>query len=255
MKLASWNINSLRARLDHVTEWLDAKEPDLLALQETKVADPDFPADEFEDAGYSVLFSGQKGYNGVAILSRDKAGGNIVTSLPGVDDPQRRVLAADFGKLRLINLYVPNGGSVGSDSYEYKLDWLDKLTDYLSAQLEEFPQLAVVGDMNIAPEERDVHEPMLWENRVLFSEPERKAFQRLLDVGLKDAFRLFEQQPKRFSWWDYRFRSFRRNLGLRIDHILLSSDLAKRCRRCYIDTDPRGWERPSDHAPVVAELK
>lgn len=255
MKLATWNINSLRARLGHVTDWLEANRPDLLALQETKVADEEFPVDELQAAGYHTLFSGEKAYNGVAILSRKPSDGDIAMSLPGVDDPQRRVLAATFERLRLINLYVPNGGSVGSEAYTYKLDWLGKLTDYLSTQLAEYPQLAVVGDLNIAPEEQDVWEPMLWANRILFSEPERLAFRQLLDTGLKDAFRLFEQKPKSFSWWDYRFGAFRRNYGLRIDHILVSPALTERCRRCYVDTAPRGWERPSDHAPVVAEFR
>lgn len=254
MKLATWNINSLRARLDQVIAWLDSNRPDLLALQETKVADEEFPVDELNAAGYCTLFSGEKAYNGVATLSRVPAGNDVALSLPGIDNPQRRVLAASFGELRLINLYVPNGGSIGSEAYEYKLDWLGRLTDYLSAQLSEFPLLAVVGDLNIAPEARDVWEPMLWENRVLFSPPEREAFRVLLDTGLTDAFRLFEQPPKSFSWWDYRFGAFRRNYGLRIDHLLLSPALAARCRRCYVDTGPRGWERPSDHAPVVAEF-
>lgn len=254
MKLATWNINSLRARLGHVVEWLDTNRPDLLALQETKVADEEFPVGEIKATGYRVLFSGEKAYNGVAILSRKPAPADIALSLPGVDNPQRRVLAATFGKLRLINLYVPNGGSVGSETYEYKLRWLEMLCDYISAQLVEYPLLAVVGDLNIAPEERDVWEPMLWENRVLFSEPERQAFRQLLDTGLVDAFRLFQQKPGSFSWWDYRFGAFGKNQGLRIDHILVSSALAGHCRRCRVDTKPRGWERPSDHAPVLAEF-
>ncbi len=253
MKIATWNVNSLNVRLAQVLEWLAATQPDVLALQETKLADDKFPVSEIEAAGYHALFSGQKTYNGVAILSK-KPGMGAVKDVPGLDDPQRRVLAAVYGDVRVVNLYVPNGESVGSDKYRYKIGWLDRLISFVDIELKHYPKLVVVGDFNIAPEARDVHDPLLWEGRVLFSEPERAAFQRLLATGLCDTFRLFEQEEKQFSWWDYRMNAFRRNLGLRIDLILASMDLRKQCRSCVIDKAPRKNERPSDHTPVVAEF-
>lgn len=253
-KIASWNVNSLNVRLPQVLDWLVAESPDILALQETKLVDEKFPRAEIEAAGYKALFAGQKTYNGVALLSR-KAGTDPVTDIPGLDDPQRRVLAATYGKLRVINLYVPNGESVDSDKYQYKLGWLKKLAAWLRAELAAHPRLVVLGDFNIAPEPRDVYDPKAWEGSVLFSEPERAAFRALLDVGLCDSFRLFEQPEKSFSWWDYRMQGFRRNLGLRIDHILASAELCKACKASRIDKGPRASERPSDHAPVVAEFR
>jgi len=253
MKIASWNVNSLNVRLPQVLDWLAAEQPDIVALQETKLVDEKFPVAEIEAAGYRALYSGQKTYNGVAILSREP-GVDAVTAIPGLDDPQRRVLAATFGSVRVIDLYVPNGESVTSDKYRYKLDWLAQLADWLKAELAAHPQLIVLGDFNIAPEPRDVHDPKLWEGSVLFSEPERAAFRRLLALGLCDSFRLFEQPEKSFSWWDYRMQGFRRNLGLRIDHILASNSLCPACTAARIDKAPRALERPSDHAPVVAEF-
>lgn len=254
MKIASWNVNSLRVRLPQVLDWLAARQPDVLALQETKMPDAEFPRAEIEAAGYQVLYSGQKTYNGVALLSREPAGGTLVTDLPGLDDPQRRVLGAQFGDVYVLDLYVPNGQEVGSDKYTYKLDWLEKLQAFIALQLERTPNLVVLGDFNIAPDERDVYDPAAWENSVLFSPPERAAFQRLLDTGLVDTFRLFEQPEKTYSWWDYRMNAFRRNLGLRIDHILASRPLAAQCISSVIDKEMRKLERPSDHAPVVAEF-
>jgi exodeoxyribonuclease-3 len=253
MKIATWNVNSLRVRLPQALDWLEAQQPDLLAVQETKLTDPDFPAAEFAARGYHSLYSGQKTYNGVAILSREP-GTEVLLDLPGFEDPQRRVLAATFGDLRLVNFYVPNGSEVGSDKYAYKLDWLEKAAVFLAGEQARHPHLAVVGDFNIAPEDRDVHDPEAWREQILCSTPEREAFRKLLDLGFQDAFRLFEQPENSFSWWDYRAAGFRRNLGLRIDHILLSPALASRCRACSIDKAPRKLERPSDHAPVVAEL-
>jgi len=252
-KIASWNVNSLSVRLPQVIEWLAAESPDVLALQETKLVDEKFPRAEIEAAGYRVLYAGQKTYNGMALLSR-RAGADVVMDIPGLEDPQRRVLAATFGALRVINLYVPNGESVGSDKYQYKLSWLKRLAAWLRAELAAHPRLVVLGDFNIAPEPRDVYDPKAWEGSVLFSEPERAAFRALLDVGLCDSFRLFEQPDKSFSWWDYRMQGFRRNLGLRIDQILASTDLCKVCTASRIDKKPRAAERPSDHAPVVAEF-
>jgi len=255
MKIASWNVNSLRVRLGQLLDWLALAQPDLVGLQETKLIDENFPRAELEAAGYRALFSGQKTYNGVALLSRlPDEPTDIITELPGMDDPQRRVLGATYGDIRLLNLYVPNGSEVGSEKFTYKLDWLDKLATYLRQQLSEHPNLAVVGDFNIAPEDRDVYDPEAWEGSVLCSEPERAAFRHLTELGLVDCFRLFEREAGGFTWWDYRVAAFRRNMGLRIDHILASPALATRCQSSTVDKEPRRWERPSDHAPVVAEF-
>lgn len=253
LKIATWNVNSLNVRLPQVLNWLSERQPDILALQETKLTDPDFPTLDLAEAGYQAVFSGQKTYNGVAILSRLPAS-ETVTDLPGLEDPQRRVLGATVGKVRVLNLYVPNGQTVGSDKYAYKLIWLEKLADWLREELARYPQLVVLGDFNIAPEDRDVHDPAAWAGQVLCSEPERAAFQQLLTLGLQDAFRLFPQEKQSFSWWDYRAAAFRRNLGLRIDHILASPALAAVCTACQVDKAPRRLERPSDHAPVIAEF-
>jgi exodeoxyribonuclease-3 len=252
-KIATWNVNSIRVRLPQVLEWLKQEGPDVLCLQETKITDEEFPASAFRDAGYHAVYAGQKTYNGVATLSRT-APANILASLPGVDGAQKRLLAASVGNVRLVNVYIPNGEEVGSEKYSYKLSWLEALEKFLAVELNAHPRLAVLGDYNIAPEERDVHDPRLWSGRVLFSDPERAAFRRLIERGLVDVFRRFEQPEKSFSWWDYRMNAFRRNLGLRIDHILASPELASICRRCRIDDAPRKHARPSDHAPVVAEF-
>lgn len=255
LKVASWNVNSLRVRLPHVLDWLTTAKPDLLGLQETKTVDKDFPLKEIADVGYQVIFSGQKTYNGVAVLSRlDAAAADIVTDIPDLEDPQRRVLAATYGDLRFINLYVPNGAEVGSDKYAYKLNWLEKLIANIKQQQRSYEKIIIVGDFNIAPEDRDVHDPTAWEGMVLVSEPERKALQDLLKLGFKDTFRLFEQEERIFSWWDYRAVAFRRNHGLRIDLILSSEEMSQRCITSSVDKEPRRWERPSDHAPVCAEF-
>jgi exodeoxyribonuclease-3 len=253
MKIATWNVNSIRVRLPQVLAWLQRERPDVLGLQETKITDEDFPAAALREAGYHAVFAGQKTYNGVAILSRTAPAG-ILTALPGVNASPKRLLAASIGGLRLINVYVPNGEAVGAEKYSYKLEWLEALGKFLAEELKRYPLLALVGDFNIAPQERDVHDPRLWAGRVLFSDPERAAFRRLLEQGLVDVFRCFEQPPQSFSWWDYRMDAFRRNLGLRIDHILATPALASRCRACRIDRAVRAHERPSDHAPVVAEF-
>ncbi|HJO35703.1 MAG TPA: exodeoxyribonuclease III [Gammaproteobacteria bacterium] len=253
MQLASWNVNSINVRLPQVLAYLEEGSLDLLALQETKVPDGRFPREAFAEAGWQVLASGQNSYNGVAILSREPAR-EVVLELPEFADPQRRVLAASFGELRLINLYVPNGQAVDSPKYAYKLAWLAALERFLQTELATHGALAVVGDFNIAPAPADVHDPAAWEGRVLFSEPERAALGRLLDLGLVDSFRLFSQPAGSFSWWDYRLNSFRRGRGLRIDLALLSRSLAARCRASSIDADWRAQERPSDHAPVRVEL-
>lgn len=253
MKIATWNVNSLRVRLPQVLDWLRDRAPDVLCLQETKLVDEDFPVSAVQDAGYQVVFAGQKTYNGVATLSRGRLR-DIVTELPGLEDPQRRVLGATTEGVRVLNVYVPNGQEVGSDKYQYKLGWLDVLHRYVGEQLRDHGRFILLGDFNIAPAPEDVHDPALWEGRVLFSEPERKAFHELIGSGLYDSFRKFEQEPASFSWWDYRAAAFRRNMGLRIDHILCSEHLYQACSACVIDKAARKLERPSDHAPVVAEF-
>lgn len=253
MKLATWNVNSLRVRLPQVCDWLARTQPDVLCLQETKVTDEECPVAALREAGYQVLHVGQKAYNGVAILSRTALEEPSVAA-PGLDSGQKRYAAATVNGVRVISVYVPNGEAVTSEKYAFKLQWLAALHAHLVQELERFPLLAVVGDFNVAPEDRDVHDPRLWQNQVLFSGPERAALRALSDVGLVDVFRKFAQPGGSFSWWDYRQGAFRRNLGLRIDHILCSSALAARCVACTIDTAPRALERPSDHAPVIAEF-
>lgn len=253
MKIAAWNVNSLKVRLPQLLEWLESSQPDVVCLQETKLEDPNFPQAEIEAAGYQAVFSGQKTYNGVALLARS-ALSEVVVGNPHFPDPQKRLIAATAGGIRVICAYIPNGQAVDSDKYAYKLDWLDALGVWLGEQLAAHPQLVLAGDFNIAPEDRDVHNPAAWAGQILCSAPERAAFQRLLALGLKDSFRLFDQPEKSFSWWDYRMLGFQRNLGLRIDHVLLSDALAARCSAAGIDRDMRKRERPSDHAPVYAML-
>jgi len=254
MKLATWNVNSLKVRLPQLLDWLAAVQPDVVCLQETKLEDGKFPGPEIEAAGFRAAFSGQKTYNGVALLARS-APRDVCVAIPEFGDEQKRVVAATVGDTRVVCLYAPNGQAVGSDKYEYKLRWYDALRAWLAQELARHPRLAVLGDLNIAPEDRDVHDPKAWEGQVHCSEPERAAFRALLALGLQDAFRLFEQPEKSFSWWDYRMMAFRRNAGLRIDHILLSAPLAAQCSTCTIDKAPRKLERPSDHTPVLAELR
>ena len=253
MKLASWNVNSLKVRLPHVLDWLAEHQPDILGLQEIKTIDENFPQDEIEAAGYQVNFAGQKTYNGVAVISKLPAT-DIVTDLPGLDDPQRRVLGCTVGDVRFLNLYIPNGSEVGSEKYEYKLGWLDALIKYVKTQLAEHKNFVVVGDYNIAPDDRDLWDPEGWKDKILVSPPERAALQKLFDMGLTDTFRLFEQEENLYSWWDYRAAGFRRNNGMRIDLLLSSPAMTERCTASYIDKEPRKLERPSDHAPVVAEF-
>ncbi len=251
MKLTTWNVNSLKVRLPHLLEWLVTNPVDVVCLQETKQQDADFPQAELNAAGYHSAFSGQKTYNGVAILSRDPLS-EVQYGIPNFDDEQKRVIAATINGVRVVCVYIPNGQEVGSDKFQYKLKWLAALNGWLAEQLTIYPKLALLGDYNIAPEDRDVYDPVAWQGSVLVSEPERNAFQSLLHLGLRDAFRLFEQAEKSYSWWDYRMMAFRRNMGLRIDHILISQAL--QCTACRIDKAPRKLERPSDHTPVIAEI-
>lgn len=253
MKIATWNVNSLKVRLPHVLDWLAAHQPDALCLQETKTEDAGFPYSDFQAAGYNAVHNGQKTYNGVAWLTRLEPV-DIARDIPGFADEQKRVIAITLGDTRLVCGYMPNGQAVGSEKYAYKLRWYAALTEWLRTELLRTPKLALLGDFNIAPDDRDVHDPLAWAGQVLCSEPEREAFRGLLALGLADSFRLFEQADKSYSWWDYRELGFRRNKGLRIDHILLSESLAASCRSCTIDKAPRKLERPSDHAPVIAEL-
>jgi exodeoxyribonuclease III len=253
MQLATWNVNSLNVRLPHLLTWLETNPVDILCIQETKLTDDKFPAAALEAAGYQVAFSGQKTYNGVAILSRSPMT-DIVRNNPLYPDEQQRILAATIGDMRVVCAYVPNGQAVDSDKYAYKLGWMASLRDWLAGELARNPNLAVLGDYNVAPEDRDVHDPAAWEGEVHVSPREREAFRALLGVGLADAYRLFEQPEKAYSWWDYRMLRFQKNQGLRIDHILLSAPLAARCTACAIDRAPRKWKQPSDHAPVVATL-
>lgn len=254
MKIASWNVNSLNVRLPHVERWCAQAQPDVLALQETKQEDAKFPRAAIEALGYRVAFSGQKTYNGVALLSRTPIS-DVMTDLPGLDDPQRRILAGTVGDIRVVNLYVVNGQAVGSEKYAYKLDWLAKVTAFLAGEIRRHPRLVVLGDFNIAPDDRDVHDPAAWHEQILCSTPERDALRRLLDLGFVDSFRLFNEDGGHYSWWDYRQAAFRRDLGLRIDLVLASEALRAHCRGASIDREPRTWERASDHTPVVLELE
>lgn len=259
MQLATWNVNSLKVRLPHVLDWLAAQPVDVLCLQETKLIDAKFPAAELAEAGYAAVFSGQPTYNGVAILTRKSTVGeptDVIIGNPMFADEQRRLISADIGGVRVICAYFPNGQAVDSDKYVYKLAWIDALHAWLSGTLMAPGQAPVVllGDYNIAPEDRDVHDPAAWAGQVLCSEPERERFRQLLALGLVDSFRLQEQAERSFSWWDYRQLAFRRNAGLRIDHALVDARLADKVLACRIDREPRKREQPSDHAPVIVEL-
>jgi len=253
MLIASWNVNSLKVRLPHVLEWLATNPVDALCLQELKLSDDNFPLEALKTAGYNAVFAGQKTYNGVAILTPHEAH-DVVRNMPDFTDEQQRVIAATVQGVRLVCAYFPNGQAVDSDKYRYKLDWCDAMVHYMKNTLAAHPHTALLGDYNIAPEDRDVHDPALWSGQILCSDKERARFQALLDLGFKDAFRLFDQPERIFSWWDYRQLAFQKNLGLRIDHILLSSRLAAHCSACVIDKSPRKKPQPSDHAPVVARL-
>jgi exodeoxyribonuclease-3 len=254
VKLATWNVNSLKVRLPHLRDFLARHAPDVVCLQETKCEDAAFPAEAIEAAGYRWVHDGQKTYNGVAILARE-APACVTRGIPGFADLQKRFIAADVGGVRVVCVYCPNGQSVGSEKYEYKLRWFAALAAWLGTELAAGRQLAVLGDYNVAPEDRDVHDPEAWRGQVLVSDAERAALRAIFALGFSDAFRLFEQPDKSFSWWDYRMAAFRRNMGLRIDHVLLSPALASKCRACSIDLEPRKLERPSDHAPVLCDVE
>jgi len=254
MKIASWNVNSLKVRLDQVIDWLDHTGTDVLGLQETKLVDDKFPVDALGEAGYQVIYSGQPTYNGVALIARE-ALGDPVHAIPDFEDDQKRAIAATVNGVRVINLYVVNGQEVGSEKFAYKLRWFEAMTRWVRAELERHDKVVVIGDFNIAPDDRDVYDPEAWREKILCSTPEREALQKLLGLGLRDSFRLFDQPEQVFSWWDYRAAMFRRGLGLRIDLVLISKALQAHCTTSYIDKEPRKNERPSDHAPAVGEFK
>lgn len=253
MKIATWNVNSLKVRLPQTVEWATVHSPDVLALQETKLTDDNFPTAEIAAAGFEAVYAGQKTYNGVALLSRSRPE-SVERNVPGLDPSERRTIAATIDGVRVVNLYVVNGQEVGSEKYAYKLEWLDAVCAYLEAQVERCGDVIVVGDFNIAPEDRDVHDPAAWREKILCSTPERDALKKIMALGFHDVFRNFDQEDGSFSWWDYRAAAFRRNMGLRIDLVLATRKLSEACVRCFIDKTPRKNERPSDHAPVVAEF-
>ena len=253
MKLATWNVNSLNVRLPHVLDWLATNKPDVLCLQETKLVEDKFPHEALKEIGYNAAHIGQKTYNGVAILSPHIIK-NVLNGIPNYADEQKRVISATINDLRIVCAYFPNGQSINCDKYLYKLSWIEALSKWLKIELERYPNLILLGDYNIAPEDRDCHNPAAWIGQVLVSKPERDAFEKLLKLGLHDSFRLFEQEEKSFTWWDYRMMGFRRNFGMRIDHILVSDMLKNICKSVYIDKIPRKAERPSDHTPVILEL-
>lgn len=254
MKFATWNVNSLAVRLPQLLDWLVTNPVDAVVLQETKLTDDKFPQAEIEAAGYHVVFHGQKTYNGVALLTRGTLADKVVRNIPNHGDDQARVIAGTLNGIRLVGGYFPNGQAPGSDKFAYKMQWLDALREWLRAELVAHPQLVLMGDFNIAPEDCDVYDPVAWAGQIHCTDEERAHFKGLLGLGLHDAFRLFEQPPKSWSWWDYRELRFRKNQGLRIDHILVSDALKPRVAACTIDKLPRKNERPSDHAPVVVEL-
>ncbi|MDJ0677972.1 MAG: exodeoxyribonuclease III [Calothrix sp. MO_167.B42] len=260
MKIATWNVNSVRTRLDHVIDWLKENPVDVLCLQETKVVDEQFPRSLFEELGYYLYISGQKSYNGVAIASlqplTDVSTG-FTSILPDIEpqwDDQKRVITGIFSDIRIINLYVPNGSSIGSDKYEYKLSWLQILERYLQKLLPVNPDICMCGDFNIALSDKDIHDKVSIKNHIMSSDCERDALGKILKLGFADAFRKFNDQSGYYSWWDYRAASFRRNLGWRIDHHYLTADLYKRAKSCAIDITPRKREKPSDHTPVVLSV-
>ena len=254
MQLATWNVNSLNVRLPHVLDWLKDNPIDVLCLQETKQEDSKFAYDEINNAGYHAIHLGQKTYNGVAILSKHEMT-EVAHGIAGFDDEQRRVISATISGVRVICVYIVNGQAVDSEKYEYKMRWLTALIAWLEVELKKYPNLVLLGDYNIAPEDRDCHDPAAWIGQILVSPKEREMFAKITALGLHDSFRLFEQPEKSFSWWDYRMMGFRRNFGMRIDHILVSDALKNKCESCAIDKAPRKLERPSDHTPVVLTLK
>ena len=254
MKIATWNVNSLAVRLPQLLDWLKTHSPELVALQETKVTDDKFPTLELEAAGYRVRAFGQKTYNGVALLSRIGEPDDVLHNIPAFEDASARVISGAVNGVRVVGAYFPNGQAPGSEKCAYKMQWLRALREWLRTELQRHPKLVLLGDFNIAPEDCDVHDPVQWAGQIHCTDEEREHFRGLLGLGMHDAFRLFEQPPKSWSWWDYRNLAFRKNQGLRIDHILVSAALKGRVTACEIDKLPRKNERPSDHAPVIVTI-
>jgi exodeoxyribonuclease III len=254
VKIATWNVNSVLARLPHVARWLDAVRPDVLCMQETKCTDDNFPADVFRERGYKCITLGQQTYNGVAILSLAECE-SLHRGYPGDDEGSHaRLLAAQIEGIQIVNVYIPNGQIVGSEKYHFKLGWMKRLRSFFETHYDPKSPVLLCGDFNVAPEERDVHDPRLWQGRILFSDQERSALQEVQNWGFRDSFRLHTEQGGHYSWWDYRAGAFRRNHGLRIDHVWITDPLVASSKKTWIDIEPRTWERPSDHAPVVAEF-
>jgi len=247
MKIVTWNVNSLNVRLEHLLQYLAERQPDVICLQETKTPDEKFPVAEIEAAGYQVVYSGQKTYNGVAIISREPAS-DIITDVPELDDPQRRLLAATVAGVRIIDVYIPNGQEVDSEKYRYKFEWLTAFRQYLNTELAAHERLVMLGDFNIAPADIDVHDPVRWQGKIMCSTPERDYFASLLELGLTDTLRTLYPDEPMFSWWDYRMSAFRRRWGIRIDHQLATTGM--QALAGGVDSDYRALERPSDHAPV-----
>jgi exodeoxyribonuclease-3 len=255
MKLATWNVNSIVARLPLVLKWLEAAKPDVLCMQETKCIDEKFPGEAFAELGYVCQSFGQATYNGVAIVSRLECE-DVQRGFPDDGpDAHSRLLAATIGGIRVVNVYIPNGQAVGTEKYAFKLDWMRRLREFFDLHYNSSEQVLLCGDFNVAPEDRDVHDPRLWRGRIMCSDAERSALSNVKQFGFVDAFRIHNVADKEFSWWDYRAGAFRRNLGLRIDHVWVSEPLVTRSRAALIDKAPRAWERPSDHAPVIAEFE
>jgi len=253
MKIASWNVNGIRARIDHVVAWIKENQPDVLALQETKVMDEMFPHEPFEAISYAVEAFGQKSYNGVANITKNTSD-DTSKGMAGFNDPQTRVISTTHDGIRVVNVYVPNGQAIGTEKFLYKLEWLSHLKNMLEYDLKEYPKMIVLGDFNIAPRDEDIHDPNEWADKILCSDQERSAFEEILSLGFHDSFRLFEKGSGFYSWWDYRAAAYRRGLGLRIDLLLASDELKSACKKGYIDEKPRALERPSDHTPVVIEI-
>ena len=253
MKIASWNVNGIRARIDPVVAWIKENQPDVLALQETKVVDELFPHEPFEAMSYAVEAFGQKSYNGVANITK-KTSEDTSKGMAGFNDPQTRVISTTHDGIRVVNVYVPNGQAIGTEKFSYKLEWLNHLKNMLDNDLKKYPKMIVLGDFNIAPSDDDIHDPNEWKDKILCSDQERSAFEEILSLGFHDSFRLFEKGSGFYSWWDYRAAAYRRGLGLRIDLLLASDELKSACKKGYIDEKPRALEKPSDHTPVVIEI-
>ncbi len=255
MKIATWNVNSILARLPHATRWIKAVQPDVLCMQETKCTDDKFPVEAFSQMGYCTTIFGQQSYNGVAILTRNDCADVQRGNYEDQEGAHARLLAATVNGIRIVNVYIPNGQSVGSEKFEFKLDWMKRLRAFFDHNFQRDTPVVLCGDFNVAPEDRDIHNPQLWQERIMCSQAERTALDEIKRWGFTDTFRQHHEEGGHFSWWDYRAGAFRRNMGLRIDHIWVTRPLLAGSKNTWIDVEPRTWERPSDHAPVIAEFE